>query len=272
VPQARLLFCKNREAAPGSPVRKAKQGYDTLFEANLQDAAQVWKTLENGYYLQKCGEALMIKYDGLEIPQTLEEMCSPRKTALIVYDMQAGILSQLPDPSETVAQVAQILEAARTAGMRVFFTRHLSLPKEVMGITQMRTALAWQRTDAPEAVHPWFLRDAPGFQIIPELTPRPSEAVIDKITMSAFEGTFLDIALRDCGLNAFIVAGVALEIGIEPTVRHGADLGYIPIVPADACGGRDEAARQRSLDSLKFAGDAVLTETDTLCRALGNRA
>ena len=214
----------------------------------------------------------MIPFAGLEIPQTLQEMCRPQKAALIVYDMQFGIISQLPSPTETVARVARVLEAARTAGLRIFFTRHLSLPKEVMGITQMRTALAWQKTDLPHAVQPWFLRDAPGFQIIPELTPRPSEAVLDKITMSAFEGTFLDIALRDCGLSTVIMAGVALEIGIEPTVRHAADLGYIPIVPADACGGRDETARQRSLAALEFAGDAVLTDTDPLCQALDNKA
>jgi nicotinamidase-related amidase len=46
----------------------------------------------------------------------------------------------------------------------------------------------------------------------------------------------LDIALRDCGVNAFIIVGIATEIGIEPTVRHGADLGYVPIIVTDACG------------------------------------
>jgi len=191
---------------------------------------------------------------------------------LVVYDMQVGILSQLPDPSDTVVRVAEVLQAARAAGMRVFFTRHLSLPKEVMGVMQMRTALAWQKTDSPDIVQPWFLRDSPGFQIIPELAPLPTEAVVDKITMSAFEGTFLDIALRDCGIDAFVIVGVALEIGIEPTVRHAADLGYIPIVTADACGGRDETARQRSLASLAFAGDAILTDTASVCRALSGAA
>jgi nicotinamidase-related amidase len=44
--------------------------------------------------------------------------------------------------------------------------------------------------------------------------------------MSAFEGPPLDIALRDCGIDTFAVVGIAIEIGIEPTVRHGADLGY----------------------------------------------
>src|SRR5437016_13823105 len=42
----------------------------------------------------------------------------------------------------------------------------------------------------------WFLRDSPGFHLIPELNPLPSEAIFDKITMSAFEGTPLNIALR----------------------------------------------------------------------------
>ena len=34
---------------------------------------------------------------GLEIPTTLEEVCRPDRLALIVYDMQAGIVVQLPD-------------------------------------------------------------------------------------------------------------------------------------------------------------------------------
>ena len=42
----------------------------------------------------------------------------------------------------------------------------------------------------------------PGFELAPELEPRPGEAVMDEITMSAFEGTPLDIVLRDCGIRA----------------------------------------------------------------------
>jgi nicotinamidase-related amidase len=79
--------------------------------------------------------------------------------------------------------------------------------------------------------------------------------------MSAFEGTWLDFALRDCGINAFIIVGVATEIGIEPTARHGADLGYIPVLVTNACGGGDEAAAERSIETLNFAGDALLTDT-----------
>jgi biuret amidohydrolase len=126
-------------------------------------------------------------------------------------------------------------------------------------VFQLRMAMAWQRVDSVEEVRPWFLRDSPGFQLVAEATPLPSEAVFDKITMSAFEGTPLDIALRDCGINAFLIAGVAMEIGIEPTVRHGADLGYIPIVITDACGAGHPEAAERALESMRFVGDALFT-------------
>ena len=196
---------------------------------------------------------------GLEIPQTLEEACNPQRLALIVYDMQVGILQQIKEGGEIIAKVTEVLGAAREAGVRVLFTRHLSLPKELSGVFQLRMAMAWQRVSSVREVKPWFLRDSPGFPLLPELAPLPSEAVIDKITMSAFESTPLDIALRDCGINAFIIVGVATEIGIEPTVRHGADLGYVPIVVTDACGAGHQEAGERAMASLRYMGDAFFT-------------
>jgi len=209
---------------------------------------------------------------GLDIPRTLEEVCDPERMALLVYDMQAGIVSQLSDGPEITSRVGSVLGAAREGGCRVFFSRHLSLPKEVAGVSQLRQAMAWQRVDRVEDVEPWFPRDAPQFQVVPELAPLPSEAVSDKITMSAFSGTFLNMALRDCGIDAFAICGIAMEIGIEPSVRHGADLGYIPVVVADACGTGEEAAGRRSLESLAFAGDALLTDVTTITGLFRKRA
>jgi nicotinamidase-related amidase len=202
---------------------------------------------------------------GVQIPETLEEAGDPRRAALVVYDMQIGVLQQIPDRERIVAAVGRVLHAARDARVRVFFFRHMSLPKNLAGTFQLRQAMAWQRVSTVDEVEPWFLRDSPGFPITPELQPQPTEGVFDKITMSAFEGTPLDIALRDCGVNAFVVVGVALEIGIEPTVRHGTDLGYIPVVVSDACGAGDDAAGRRTVDAIRFTGDAFLTDTDTIC-------
>ena len=210
----------------------------------------------------------MERAHGLEIPTSLEEVCDPRRLALIVYDMQVGVLNQIDRRAEIIEGVGEVLAAARHGGFRVLFLRHMSLPRELMGVSQFRMAMAWQRTERADDVQPWFLPGSPGFELVAEMAPLDSEAVLDKITMSAFEGTPLDIVLRDCGLSAFAIVGVATEIGIEPTVRHGADLGYIPVVVTDACGAGHEEAAKRSLDGLAFSGDAILTDTATIAGLL----
>ena len=148
---------------------------------------------------------------GLNVPSALEEVCYPRRMALLVYDMQVGIVNQLPHGPDITTKVKEVLRAAREGGFPVFFSRHMSLPKELMGLFQTRQAMAWQRVDRAEGVEPWFPRDSPQFQIVPELEPLPSEAISDKITMSAFVGTFLDMALRDLGLVSFAIVGIATE-------------------------------------------------------------
>ena len=211
----------------------------------------------------------MQEFATIKIPQSLEEIISPANTALIVYDMQVGIVRQIKNGPEITQRVSRVLAAARAAGVRTFFTRHMSLSKELMGAFQYRTAMAWQRVDSPEKVKPMFLRDSPGFQIIPELQPLPSEGIVDKITMSAFEGTYLGIALRDCGIRSFLIAGIALEIGIDPTCRQGADLGFWPILIQDACGFGNEEAANYSLASLKHMGDTTITDVQAACALLG---
>jgi nicotinamidase-related amidase len=202
---------------------------------------------------------------GLTVPRTLEEVCDRARTALIIYDMQSGIVPQIPDGETITERVAEVRQAAREAGVRIVYTRHMSLPNELAGATQLRTAIAWQHVDRAADVKPMFLRDSPGFQITPALTPAPTEAIFDKITMSAFEGTPLNITLRDCAITAFVIVGIALEVGIEPTVRHAMDLGYIPVVVTDACGSRDKPAAKRALDSLAFAGGSLQTDVKTIC-------
>ena len=194
---------------------------------------------------------------GLSIPEQLRELCTPERAALIIYDMQAGIVPQLSNGREIVAGCQQILAAARKAGFRIFFTRHLFLPNRIAGVGQLRRAMVWQRKSDPAETKPLFTSGSPSWQIVPELSPQEDEPVIDKITMSAFEGTYLDLAMRDAQLQVFIIAGIALEVGIEPTVRHGLDLNYIPIIVSDLCGSKTEEVKRRSLSTLEDTGEVI---------------
>src|ERR671933_1754625 len=210
----------------------------------------------------------MDRFNGLDIPESLADALEPSTLALVVYDMQVGILSQIENADRVLANVLRVLDAARGRGVRTLFLRHYFMPTELAGVFQLRQAKAWQRKARAADTRPLIPHGSPGFALVPELEPRAGEAVLDKITMSAFEGTPLDIVLRDCGVRAYLIAGVALEVGIEPTVRHSADLGYIPVVVRDACGAGDAAAGARSLEALAFAGDAMIATTNEVCVAL----
>src|SRR5262249_52937218 len=64
---------------------------------------------------------------------------------------------------------------------------------------------------------------------------------------------------------------LAMEVGIEPTVRHAADLGYIPVIVHNACGAGHEEAGERSIACVKYSGDAVFTDVETICNVLTGR-
>lgn len=197
---------------------------------------------------------------GLDIPMTLEEICRPEKMALLVYDMQVGVAKQLPNGTEFIKSVKQVIDAARSHKMRIFFSRHTTLPKELAGVAQLKGAMALQRVKTAEEVQPNFLPNTPAHGIVPELAPLASEIAFDKLMMSAFAGSYLDFALRDARIEAVAIVGAVLEFGIEPTVRHAADLGYISVLIQDACYSFSEENKMRSILNLQSA--SLVTDTN----------
>ena len=80
--------------------------------------------------------------------------------------------------------------------------------------------------------------------------------------------TLLFLTLRDCGIRSLILAGIALEIGIEPTCRHAADLGIIPILVRDACGAGNPEAADKCVATLEHMGDTIITDLNTISELL----
>ncbi len=200
----------------------------------------------------------------LDIPTSLPDICRPGRMAILIYDMQVGIVSQVGNGDQIVKGCQTLLAAARAVGYRIFYTRHVSLSHQSAGVGQLRRAMIWQRQEDPLKTKPAFLPSSEITQIAPPLRPLETEVVIDKITMSAFEGTYLNIALRDLGMQAIAIAGIALEVGIEPSVRHALDLNYIPVVVADLCGSRTEELHRRSIDALQSTGEVLVVSSHDL--------
>ena len=208
----------------------------------------------------------------LLIPDTLADVCDPDRIALIVYDMQVGVVRQLADGPQVTERVGQVLEAARRAAVRVFFTRHMTLPTELMGVSQLRAAMAWQRKDRVEDVASPFLRDSPGVR---DRARAPPARVGGGLRQA------LDVPLRGhpVGVRAARRPGHRVRDrrrrdggrASSPRVRHGADRGLIPVLVTDACGAGNPAAARRSLDALATAGDAILTDISTITGLLAAR-
>jgi len=190
---------------------------------------------------------------GMTIPDTVAEMCRPHTTAVLVYDAQEGILAHVRDRDGLIQRSSAVLRAARAAGVPVIYVRHVSLPVTHMGVAALRAAMAWQRVDRAEEVTAAFPPDAAHAQIVAELAPTADEPVFEKLGMSALVGTPLEAVLRDRGVTTLVLVGAVLEIGIEPTARHAADLGFLPVVVEDACGVVDADAARRSLASLDYS-------------------
>ena len=90
---------------------------------------------------------------GLAILRTLEDVRNRREMALL-YDMKVGVVRQIQSASRVVANVREALAIAHAASMRVFFTRHMSLPRELMGSFHYRMAVSRQRVASPDQVQP----------------------------------------------------------------------------------------------------------------------
>lgn len=208
---------------------------------------------------------------GLRVPEILQDIVQSSRCALIVYDMQAGIIPQISSGEEIQKQCVLLVDAARKVGLRIFHTRHFFLPPAAAGVAQLRRAMVWQRKEEPQETTCFIPQGSPAFQIVSQLEPRENEVVVDKITMSAFEGTFLNLAMRDAGIDSFLIAGIALEIGIEPTVRQGLDLNYIPVVVTDACGSKTEDLKYRSLATLEETGEVFMASTADILGLLDGR-
>ena len=193
------------------------------------------------------------------------------RTALLVYDMQRGITKQVADGERVIAACKTAIDAARRAGMRIVYSKHMSPPRAWLGSTQLRTAMAWQRVQRVEDVKSCFVRGSDAAEIVPELAPADDDLIVEKFSMSALSGTTLDFALRDCGVANLVIVGIALEIGIEPTVRSATDLGYVPVVLTDACGWGSKAAGERAIETMKFVGEAILLDTKTFAESIVTR-
>ena len=151
-------------------------------------------------------------------------------TALVIIDLQQGVLDPEPSPfgKDQIVHLAVALgRAFADVGAPVVLTT---------------TDFAAGYADAPKGIadSPWALPKGglpDGFAtLVPEVDALPAAVRITKRQMSAFFGAELDLQLRRRGCDTVVVCGVATNLGVEATARAAFDLNYHVVIAEDACG------------------------------------
>ena len=129
-------------------------------------------------------------------------------TALLVVDVQNGVVAGAHERDVVVANVATLVEKARQEQVPVIWVQHADAGGLAKG--------------------------SDGWQIVPELAPDDSEPLIEKIYGDSFEDTVLETVLSGLGVGRLVVAGAQTDACIRSTL-HGAFVrGYDTTLVSDA--------------------------------------
>ena len=189
----------------------------------------------------------MLELAGKKIPNTLEEILDPRRTALLLWDMEYAIAPNAFNFKEIVANLKLLTGVARQACVHVFYS--IQTPFDL----QKEEAAAWvrirmKRANVTDPAQLLKEKDDPhGREIIDELRPEPKDIVFHKRRPDAFIGTDFDLMLRSRGIGAIVIGGVATEGGVEGTARTGRNLGYDMVVLKDCAGSRNRELHEMAL-------------------------
>jgi nicotinamidase-related amidase len=149
----------------------------------------------------------------------------PARTALVVIDLQRGIVAREVAPyasREVVRRSAELARALRGAGGRVVLVRVAYAPDEG---DRLRAPVD---AGVPPAPMPPDWAD-----LVPEVG-EAGDLVITKHQWGAFYGTELDLQLRRRGITTLVMCGISTNFGVESTARDGWERGYAIVFVEDS--------------------------------------
>jgi ureidoacrylate peracid hydrolase len=190
-------------------------------------------------------------------------------TALLVIDPYNDFISEggkiwdrlkrVAEANECIPNMLQVLNAARKAGLRVFYAlHHRYRPGDYATwkyIAPVQKA-AWK--------HKSFEYGTWGGEIRREIKPQPGDIVaLEHWGSSGFANTDLDLQLKKHGIHQLIVIGLIAHTCVEATVRYAAELGYQVTMVKDATADYSNEEMHAALDiNIPNYASAIVTTTE----------
>jgi nicotinamidase-related amidase len=190
----------------------------------------------------------------------------PKSSALLVMDFQTAIVDGPAVPwdaagkSALLKRTADVLGAARTAGMKVIYV--------VVGFRPGYPEVSPRnKSFGPIRETGRFIEGSAGSEIHAAVAPKPGEVIVTKRRVGAFGGTDLETVLRSNGIETLVLAGLATSGVVLSTVRHAADADYRLVVVADCCADPDPEVHRVLLEKV-FARQTTTTTAEAVIAAL----
>jgi nicotinamidase-related amidase len=128
-------------------------------------------------------------------------------TALLVVDVQNGVVAEAHERDTVVANVGSLVEQARREQVPVVWVQH-------SGEGLRRGSEEWR--------------------IVPELSPGDGEPLVEKSYGDSFEDTTLETVLAGLGVGRLVVAGAETDACIRSTLHGAFARGYDATLVSDA--------------------------------------
>jgi nicotinamidase-related amidase len=183
----------------------------------------------------------------------------PKKTALVIIDLQKGIVALPTKPhssGEVIERCNRLAKRFRESGATVVYVRvdmgnTLNLPVDT----------PFRDPNAPPL-------PASASELAPEAGFDARDLLITKRHWGAFAGSGLEQALRERGIDTIVLAGISSNIGVESTARQGTGLGFGFVIVEDACSARDAEDHRLAFEKI-FPRLGRVRKTDEVVAALG---
>src|SRR5918996_302833 len=197
----------------------------------------------------------MLEFEGRQIPNELREIVEPKRTVLLVWDMQNDQAGGSYNKDALIRNAPPLIEAAGKAGIKTVYTRQTPFLWKDEAPTWIRRGMKDQKVDDPSQLKPRRLYGSFGWQFMEPFKPGENDVVIDKRRPTMFIGNEFETILNNRGASTVVMIGCTTDGGVEATVRDGHNRGYLMVVASDCVGTYTEEGHNVALKRMARYAD-----------------